>query len=156
MANPSTVWAQLSLPYSPVGSVPYVTTDGQSILTDVLHFKYLDNKNTTLSTGQLWYQMFLWNGIQVKYADTTAAPGTTATINQVAGRFKLPAGASSAVITNNCCYATSIVHVTIETNDATLKYVTYVTPAAGSFTMNFNAASTGQVTVSFTITNVSP
>jgi len=40
MANPSTVWAQLSLPASPVGSIPFVTYDTVTVVTDVQYFWY--------------------------------------------------------------------------------------------------------------------
>lgn len=38
MGAQSTIWTQLSAPNSPVGSIPFVYTDGTTIVTDVLNF----------------------------------------------------------------------------------------------------------------------
>lgn len=38
MGNPSTIWSQLSLPLSAAGSVPYVDSDGITIVTKVSYF----------------------------------------------------------------------------------------------------------------------
>lgn len=40
MGNPSTVWAQLSMPNPPAGSVPFVASDNVTIITDVTNFNY--------------------------------------------------------------------------------------------------------------------
>lgn len=154
MSNPSTVWTQLSSPNSAVGSLPFVYTDGTTIMTDVANFSYSQLNDTGIGTGsQLAYQLKVLNGLRVSYQDTTATPGA-ATINKIAGRFKIAAGATSVVITNNCCFATSIVHAEIEgAFDTTAKKV-QITPAAGSFTATLDAACTAAVVVNFTITNV--
>jgi hypothetical protein len=48
MSNPSTVWAQLALPNPAVGGVPFVGSDGATILIDVLNF-YWSAGNAQLS-----------------------------------------------------------------------------------------------------------
>lgn len=40
VANPSTIWAQLSLPNPASGAIPFVNTDNVTIATDVLNFYY--------------------------------------------------------------------------------------------------------------------
>lgn len=153
MTNPSTIWAQLSIPNPPAGSCPYVTVDGITISTDVMHYSYIDNQWGTLTGSQLWYQLTVFNGVRVSYADTTSTPATNITINKSAGRFKIPLGSSAVTVNCSNCFATSIVHVQLESADTTLTRLVSI-PAAGSFIVSGNANSTAAVTVSFTITNV--
>lgn len=40
MSNPSTIWAQLSLPAAAAGSIPFVDTDNETITTDVTNLAY--------------------------------------------------------------------------------------------------------------------
>lgn len=153
MSNPSTIWAQLSLPNPAVGSVPFVFTDGATIVTDVVNFFYTQAGLSSYAVGQVPYQLTVAGGIREAYTDTTSAPGA-AIINKPAGRIKIAAGQTSVVITNNCCFTTSIVRAEIEgTFDATAKSL-QVTPAAGGFTITLNAACTAAVVVSFHIINV--
>lgn len=155
MSNPSTVWAQLSLPLSPVGSLPFVTLDGVTILTDVANFKYTYTGDPAIGTGSLLAgQLRAQNGIQVNYTDATPVPGN-ATINNVAGRVRFAAGATAVVVTNSKCFASSIILPHIEgAFDATATRVQVTAQAAGSFTLTLNAAATAAVTVSFVIVNV--
>ena len=153
MGNPSTIWGQLSTPLSAFGSLPYVTSDGITITTDVQHFYYIDGTWTSLAGSQVPYQLSVWNGLAVKYTDTTSAPANAVTINTTAGRLKIPAASSSVVVTCSACFATSIIHLQLETADATLTRVIPV-PAAGSFSISGNAAATAATTVTFEITNV--
>lgn len=153
MPNPSTVWAQLSVPNSPIGSIPFVDTDGQSIISDVSNLSYSAGNLSSYATGVLPYQLKITNGLRVAYSDLTAAPSVTVTINKAAGRIKIPAGQTTVTVTSNCCFATSIVHLQLESADATLTRVIAV-PAAGSFTITGNAACTAATTVNFIITNV--
>ena len=153
MANPSTIWAQLSIPNSAVGSIPYVATDGVTIVTDVLHFNYVDGTVSVLVGSQLAYQLTLTNGLRVSYGDTTAVPAAAVTINKSAGRVKIPIGVASVVVTNSNCFLTSIIHLQLEYADATLTRVVVI-PAAGSFTITGNANATVATQVSFIITNV--
>lgn len=142
MANPSTVWTQLSTPNSPIGSVPYVDVDGASIVTDVLNLFY----NSTLK------QLLAVGGFKVGYTDTTITPGSV-TINKPAGRVKLAAGQTSLVVTNSLVSATSIIKLQLENNDVTLTRAIPV-PAGGSFTITGNAACTAAVTITFEVLNV--
>lgn len=43
MANPSTIWAQLSFPNPPAGAVPFVFADNASIVSDVGYFWFNDS-----------------------------------------------------------------------------------------------------------------
>lgn len=155
MSNPSTVWAQLSLPNSPVGAIPFVFTDGVTIMVDPTNFKYTQAADVLLGTSSyLAYQLTLANGIRVNFQDLTAVPGN-AVINKVAGRVKFAAAASVIVVTNSQVFANSIIRARIEgAYDATATRVQVTAQANGSFTLTLNAAATGQVTVSFDILNV--
>lgn len=154
MSNPSTIWTQLSLPNSPAGSIPFVDyADDTSILTDVINFFYT-LAGAPLSGSIQNAQLTVAGGLRETYSDTTSVPGA-ATINKPAGRIKMAAGQSSIVVTNQYCFATSIVKVNIEgaSFDATATRF-QVTPAAGSFTVTFNAPSTAAIVLSFDVLNV--
>lgn len=155
MSNPSTVWAQLSLPLSPVGSLPFVGLDGVTITTDVGNFKYTYTGDVAIGTGTfLAGQLSVQYGLRVNFADTTAVPGN-AVINNVAGRVKFAAAASVIVVTCSKCFANSIIRARIEgAFDATAQRVQVTAQAAGSFTLALNAAATLSVVVSFDILNV--
>ena len=74
------------------------------------------------------------------------------TINKASGRVNIAAAGTSVVVTNSLCTANAHVFANLTTADATAKSV-QVTPAAGSFTITLNAASTGQVAVDYFIVN---
>jgi hypothetical protein len=153
IGNPSTVWTQLSAPNQPAGAIPFVYTDNYDIQTDVLNFFYAQ-ASSTLSGSLQNYQLTVFGGLRVGYSDTTAAPGA-ATINKPAGRIKIAAGQTSAVITCSYAFATSIIDVRLEgAFDATAQRVQVTSQGAGTFTVTLNAAATAAVTLSFNITNV--
>lgn len=151
MTNPSTVWTQLSMPNPPQASIPFVTTDGATIVTDVLNFFYSQGLSA-LSGSICNYQLTVYGGVRKAYTDTTATPGAV-TINKSAGRVKLAAGQTSLVVTSSYAFASSIIKLQLETADATLTRVIPV-PAAGSFTITGNAACTAAVNITFVIENV--
>ena len=62
------------------------------------------------------------------------------------------ADATSLVVTNNLVTTSSIVFAVIRTNDATA-IIKNVVPAAGSFTINLNAAATAETSVGFNVIN---
>lgn len=69
--------------------------------------------------------------------DSTASPGN-ATLNKPSGRSAVASGSSSVTITNSLVSATSIVLVTMQTEDGS-NFIKSVTTASGSFTVNLNA-----------------
>jgi hypothetical protein len=154
MSNPSVLWATLSLPNTPVGSIPFVNVDGVSIITDVLNF-YYTQATATLATGtsQQTYQLTAYGGFREKYTDLSAAPATTYTINTPAGRIAVPAGQAVVTVTNSYCFLGSIVLCQMETADGTFTRFIAVA-AAGSFVITGNANATGVVKISFSIKNV--
>jgi hypothetical protein len=85
---------------------------------------------------------------------TETAAGTTGsqTINQPSGSVNFAAAATSIVVTNSFATATSHIFCTIETNDATAT-IKNVVRAAGSFTINLNAAATAETRVGFLVIN---
>lgn len=85
---------------------------------------------------------------------TNTAAGTTGaqTINKPSGTVNFAAAATSLVVTNSLCTASSIVFAVIRTNDATA-VIKNVVPAAGSFTITLNAAATAETSVGFFIIN---
>lgn len=155
MTNPSTVWAQLALPITPVGNVPFVDIDGASIVTDSTNLFYVSNLNNLVNTaGYESGQLHITNGLHVSYGDSTITPGS-AVINKIAGRAKFLTGTSSLVITNSLCNSTSIIHLQLEgAFDTTLTRLV-VAAGAGIFVVTGNAAATANVQFSFTILNVS-
>ena len=145
MANPSTIWAQLSIPNPAGGSIPYVYNDNITIVTDVANFSY---EAGALGNNQL----NLAQPIQMAYASNTTA-GSTVTNNSPSGRVILLAANKILTVMNSFVTAKSIVLVTKETIDATGLYVAAVVPAAGSFVVTLNANTTGAVTFSYVAVN---
>lgn len=152
MSNPSTIWAQLSLPNPPIGAIPFVGLDSASIVTDVVNFFYTQAGVVALVGSQQTLQLSIFGGVRVGYSDVSAAPGN-ATINKTAGRAAFAAAATTVVITSSYAFATSIVDVNLETADGTLTRVTAVA-ANGSITFTGNAAATGITKFTFMINNV--
>lgn len=151
MTNPSTVWAQLAMPNPPAGSLPFVSSDGATIITDVLNLFY--SGGLSLLTGSMAAnQLTVAGGVRIGYTDTTATPGAV-TINKPAGRVKMAAGQTTLVVTSSYAFASSIIHINIETADATFTRCIPV-PAAGSFSITGNAAATAAVNISYEIRNV--
>ena len=83
----------------------------------------------------------------------TAAGSTGAqTINQPTGTVQFAGAATSLVVTDSLCKATSKLFGNLLTNDATAVLGAFV-PAAGSFTINMKTAPTGTTVVSFWVVN---
>mgnify|MGYP006274417037 CR=1 FL=1 len=90
----------------------------------------------------------------MRWDKTVTAGGTTgaATINKNAGSVNFAAAATSLVVTNSLVTTGSVIVATVATNDSTMKSVSVVA-AAGSFTLNANAAATAETRVNFLIVN---
>jgi len=91
------------------------------------------------------------NGLVLGYTDSSGVPGA-ATTTTPRGRAAIAASASSAVITNALCVATSTVLLNLKTVDATATRLTVVA-AAGSFTVTANAGATGTTVFDYVIIN---
>lgn len=91
---------------------------------------------------------------KIEIDKTITAGGTTGaqTINKAMGTVNFAAAATSLVVTNNTVSTSSIVLCTIRTNDSTA-VIKNVVPAAGSFTINLNAAATAETSVGFLVLN---
>ena len=76
------------------------------------------------------------------FTDSTATPGNV-TNNSARGRVAFAAGASTVVVTSSLVTATSMIIVTLRAADGALTSILRALPAAGSFTITANAASTG-------------
>lgn len=85
---------------------------------------------------------------------TITAGGTTGaqTINRVAGSVNFAAAATSLVVTNSKVSTSSVILVTVATNDATMTSARVVA-ASGSFTIYANAAATAETRVNFLVLN---
>ncbi len=79
---------------------------------------------------------------RASYLDSSGTPGAV-TNNSPRGRVAFAAAAASVVVTNNLVTAASMVIATLRTPDTGLTSILRVLPAAGSFTIIANAASTG-------------
>lgn len=155
MSNPSTVWSQLSLPVSPIGSIPFVDVDSASIITDVGNFKYTSGTDTLIGTGTFKaYQLTITGGLRQAFTDATGTPGA-ATINKPCGKVKFAAGATTLVVTNSYITATSILQCGIEgaAEDATALRVRVSSQGAGTCTLALNAAATAAVNAWFNVIN---
>jgi hypothetical protein len=142
MTNPSTIWAQLSLPNPASGSLPFVANDNQTIVTDVSNFNY----------DPVGLQLFIQNGLNVGYS-TVATPGVSVTCNTASGRITVPAGNASFTLNNLLITANSIVLVHMETNDATSFNIRTIIPSLGKVVVTLNAASTGPIVFSYLVFN---
>lgn len=89
---------------------------------------------------------------QIYLSKTITAAGTTGaqTINKSSGSVNFAAAATSLVVTNSVVTTSSVIVATVATNDATMKTVNAVA-AAGSFTLNANAAATAETRVNFVV-----
>jgi hypothetical protein len=142
MSNPSTIWTQLSVPNPPIGSIPYVDTDGATIVTDVTHFYY------TATTTSLFV-----TSIKVGYASNTT-PGSSVACNATSGRVQMSSGRTTLTVTNTFVTAASVITVVSESNDSTALYVRSVVPGAGQFIITVGPAnSTAVMNFSFMVIN---
>ncbi len=108
-----------------------------------------DQTNNTLGTD--WMQI---KSAAIK-APTVTAAGTTGaqTINNAIGSVNFAAGATSIVVTNNLIATTSLVFLTVMTNDATAKSASISAITSSNFTIRLNAAATAETKVAFRIEN---
>lgn len=86
------------------------------------------------------------------YTDSSGTPGNV-TNNSPSGRAAFAAAAAAVTVTNAAVTATSVVICILVSADATLTQIKNVVPAAGSFTVNGNAAATAAATFMFIIFN---
>lgn len=88
------------------------------------------------------------------FDSTITATGTTGnqTINKPSGTVNFAAAATSLTVTNSLVTTSSIIFCVVRTNDATA-LIKNVVPAAGSFTINLNAAATAETSVGFKVIN---
>jgi len=95
------------------------------------------------------------SGVRLLYlSKTVTTAGTTGaqTINKATGSVNFAAVATSLVVTNSLVTTSSVIVATVATNDTTMKTVSAVA-AAGSFTLNANAAATAETRVNFVVLN---
>lgn len=85
---------------------------------------------------------------------TITAGGTTGaqTINKPAGSVNFAAAATSLVVTNSLVTTSSVIQVTVATNDTTMKSALAVA-ASGSFTIYPGTAPTAETRVNFVVIN---
>lgn len=90
----------------------------------------------------------------LNFNPTNTAAGTTGnqTINKTSGTVNIAAAGTTVTVTNSLVTANSIVFAVIRTNDATAT-IKNVVPAAGSFTINLNAAATAETSIGFFVIN---
>jgi len=83
---------------------------------------------------------------------TAAATTGAQTINKPSGSVNFAAAATSLVVTNSLCTTSSVIMVSMGTNDATANGLRVVA-AAGSFTIHLATAPTAETRVNFLLTN---
>lgn len=84
--------------------------------------------------------------------DSSGTPGA-ATVNKPSGQAAIAAAAGSVVITNSLAKTTSVITATLQATDTTCVAIKNVIPASGSFTINVNAACTGNTKVGWVLFN---
>jgi hypothetical protein len=105
-----------------------------------------------VTTGTLGVSANPWNGIYLSKTITAAGTTGAQTINKSIGSVNFAAAATSLVVTNSLVTTSSVIVATVGTNDTTMKTVNAVA-AAGSFTLNANAAATAETRVNFVVLN---
>ncbi len=105
-----------------------------------------------LGAAGLITQTYLSGGLNLDKTVTAAGTTGAQTINMPTGTVNFAAAAASLVVTNSLVSTTSIIQLTVGTNDATMKSALAVA-AAGSFTIFPNAVPTAETRVNFTVTN---
>lgn len=150
---PSNIWAALALPFPPIGSIPFVDTDGASITTDILHFFYTSATQGTVF-NKYPYQLTAWGGLRQGAVNLSNVFGTL-TINAPAGRVTMPAG--NFTLTVRCSYVkfgSTIILPTMRALDNTMTRLIVQTIAEGQFLLLGNAPATANVDIDFIIFNV--
>jgi hypothetical protein len=92
---------------------------------------------------------------QVELKHTNTAGGTTGaqTIDKPSGTVNFAAAATTLLVTNSTCTATSLIFVTMRTADATAVLSNMVVPGVGSFTITMTVAPTAETSVGFLVIN---
>lgn len=103
---------------------------------------------TLISTAGV-SQSFITPNIKVTVtSDLTATP----TVSTPGGIVRIAAAASTLTVTCTICTASTLIFVTVRTNDATLKSVVAV-PGSGSFVLTGNAAATANTDIQVWVVN---
>ncbi len=89
---------------------------------------------------QLNAALDVFDTVAASYTDTSATPGD-GTADTLTGRSSIAIGDDEAIITNAYVSATSVVHATLESLDATAIRIKCV-PGTGAFTVTANATAT--------------
>ncbi len=89
-----------------------------------------------------------FSGLYMDYTNTATVGAVT--INKSSGRAIVAAGQTSVVVTNSKATAAAHIFAVVAAADTTA-LLKNVVPAAGSFTINLNAAATADTPVSFFI-----
>lgn len=142
MGNPSTIWAQLSMPNPPSGSVPFVLSDGVTIGTDVLNFSY---NNSTLD-------LTVTNGVVPDSFPNTGL-ASPVTVNHLIGTVTIAIGTSATVVNCALLRAGAKVFLQRRTTDTTAVQLATTNVGVGTFTITSNANATAAFNVDFWVIN---
>ena len=147
MANPSTVWAQLAIPFPAAGSIPFVANDNATIVTDVQNLSY----------DPVRQGLDLTNQIVFGYTAVPLSTIATVTCNTATGRVVIGPGIGNILVLNSNMTANTIVIPVLESTDATATSIKSCTPVniAGQtgFRIITNAISTTQISIAFMLVN---
>ncbi|NDD53596.1 hypothetical protein EBZ39_06920 [bacterium] len=103
-------------------------------------FSAAGSKLVSISNGNTEKAYFDKDGkLVMDPGDSTTSPGN-ATVNKPSGRSAIASGSSSVTITNSIVAESSIVLVTMQTEDGS-NFIKSVAPANGSFTVTLNASA---------------
>ena len=121
--------------------------------------KYIDASNGDFTIqvkggGSFADAFYIKSNTNIQFPATNTAAGTTGnqTINKTSGTVNIAAAGTSITVTNSLVTTSSIVFAVIRTNDTTA-VIKNVVPAAGSFTINLNAAATAETSIGFFVIN---
>lgn len=143
MGNPSTIWAQLSMPNPPAGSVPFVLTDGVTIGTDVLNFYY----------NPVDQSLFLNGGFKTNSSYSQWGVVSPVTVNHLMGGATIKAGTNSVVINNSMLQSGAIIIIQRRNTDTTATQLSAVQTSVGVITVTSNANATADVNFQFLAIN---
>lgn len=130
-------------------------TSGAGTLTEATNVFIKDAPSNGVSNYALHVaagRTRLDGGITLDNTITALGTDGAQTINKPSGTVNIAASGTSVVVTNSFVTTSSIVYCVVRTADATAK-IRNVVPAAGSFTVNLDTATTGETSIGFIVIN---
>ncbi len=91
--------------------------------------------------------------IELKHTNTAGGTTGTQTIDKPSGTVNFAGGVTTLTVNNACVTSTSLIFVTLRTNDGTAVLSNKIVPGSGSFVITMTVAPTGETSVGFLVIN---